>query len=250
MDEPNLDEHLSRIATLWTLVGRANEGPGANNRTAQQQVLERYGGAVRRYLGGVVRDPDLADELFQEFALKFLNGKLKGADPGRGRFRDYVKGVLFHLIADFHKRRSRSGKSLQEDHPGLAESPPSMLDVDRAFLTSWRDDLLSRTWAALEAWQTETGQPFFAVLRFRADHPDMPSPEMAEALSASLGKAVSAANVRQLLHRAREKFADLLLDEVVHSLESPTADVLEQELIHLNLLEYCRPALERRGRKG
>ena len=56
-----------------------------------------------------------------------------------------------------------------------------------------------------------------------------------------------AGGVRQTLHRARERFADLLLDEVIQSLDHPDAERLEQELIDLALLEYCRPALERRG---
>jgi hypothetical protein len=33
----------------------------------------------------MVRDPDTAAELFQEFACRFLHGDLHGADPGRGR---------------------------------------------------------------------------------------------------------------------------------------------------------------------
>jgi hypothetical protein len=72
---------------------------------------------------------------------------------------------------------------------------------------------------------------------------------MADALSRQLGKPLTAAGVRQTLHRAREKFADFLLDEVTHSLREPTSDQLEEELIIVGLLEYCRPALERRGRK-
>ena len=31
--------------------------------------------------------------------------------------------------------------------------------------------------------------------------------------------------------------------------ESPAAEQLEQELVELRLLDYCRPALERRGLK-
>jgi RNA polymerase sigma-70 factor (ECF subfamily) len=247
MEQSDLDAHLSRIATMWTLVRQAHEDEPSAARQAQAKMLERYGGAIRRYLQGVLRDPDAADELFQEFALKFLHGSMRGADPGRGRFRDFVKGVLFHMMADHHRRRGKQGHALPEDHPDLAVSPPSLLDVDRDFLTSWRDDLLARTWSALQAWQEESKQPFFTILRFRADHPDMPSPQMAQELNGILGKTVTAANVRQLLHRSREKFADLLLDDVVHSLEAPTADQVEQELIQLNLLEYCRPALERRG---
>jgi RNA polymerase sigma-70 factor (ECF subfamily) len=87
----------------------------------------------------------------------------------------------------------------------------------------------------------------YAVLRFRADHPEMRSPQMAEELAARLGRPCTPAGVRQALHRAREKFADLLLDEVTHSLEDPTAEHLEQELVDLGLLDYCRPALERHG---
>ena len=73
---------------------------------------------------------------------------------------------------------------------------------------------------------------------------------MAEHLTAQLRKPLTAVGVRQVLHRAREKFADLLLDEVAHSLDSPTAEQLEQELVELGLLDYCRPALERRRKHG
>ena len=65
-------------------------------------------------------------------------------------------------------------------------------------------------------------------------------------LSAAIGKSWTAAGVRQTLHRAREKYADLLLDEVAHSLENPTVERIEQELDDLGLLEHCRPALNRR----
>ncbi len=75
----------------------------------------------------------------------------------------------------------------------------------------------------------------------------MPSAQVAGELGARLGRPLTAAGVRQTLHRARDRFADLLLDEVVHSLDRPAVTHLEDELIELGLLEYCRPALERRG---
>jgi hypothetical protein len=52
--------------------------------------------------------------------------------------------------------------------------------------------------------------------------------------------------VRQTLHRAREKFAVLLLDEVARSLQTDDLDRIEQELIDLGLQSYCRSALTRR----
>ena len=52
-----------------------------------------------------------------------------------------------------------------------------------------------------------------------------------------------------VLQRAHAKFAELLLDQVAASLDEPTADDLEAELKALDLLKYCRSALERhRGR--
>jgi RNA polymerase sigma-70 factor (ECF subfamily) len=250
MAQEDLNQHLSQITTLWSLWCQAHQGPAEAARDAQRQLLERYGGAVRRFLGGVVRDTDLADELFQEFAFAFLHGDLRGADRQRGRLRDYVKGVLFHLVAKHHRRVGRAPGPLPDEYPEPAAGPPSLSDSDAEFLASWRDDLLARAWAGLAECERRAGQPFHAVLSLRRDRPELRSPQLAEALAARLGRPVTAAGVRQTLHRAREKFADLLLEEVLHSLEAPTAEQLEQELIDLGLLEYCRPALERRGRKG
>jgi hypothetical protein len=50
-----------------------------------------------------------------------------------------------------------------------------------------------------------------------------------------------------MLHRSRDEFAQLLLQEVADTLDDPTRFDTEQELIELELLEYCRPALERRN---
>jgi len=51
------------------------------------------------------------------------------------------------------------------------------------------------------------------------------------------------------LHRARQKFAALLLDEVAHSIERSTAEQVAEELADLGLLDYCQPALEQHGLK-
>jgi RNA polymerase sigma-70 factor (ECF subfamily) len=247
MEPESLNDRLSRIQTLWTLVRNAHEGPADAVRAAQQQLLDRYGGAVRRYLRGVVRDGDAAEDLFQEFACRVLKGDLHGADPERGRFRQYVKGVLFHLVADHHQAKKRQ-PAVGENLPEPAVGPPSMADLDRDLVQSWRDELLARTWQLLEDYQKVSGKPFFGVLRFRADHPKLSSDDMAGMLSKELGKPISAAGVRQTLHRARDKFADLLLDEVLHALDKPESGQVEEELIELGLLDYCRPALERKSK--
>lgn len=244
MQPASVETKLSRIETLWTLVCRLQQGTVVSAATAQEQLLKRYGGAISRYLLGALRDSESADELYQEFALRFVRGDLKGADRQRGRFRDFVKGVLFHLIADHHRRRQRRPLPLSADVPEPSATDDSTAESDRQFLENWRGELLTRVWNALFEHQAQTGQPFFAVLQFRAEHPDLRSEQMAQQLGPRLGKPVTAAAVRQTLHRAREKFAELLLDEVAQTLENPTVDQLEEELIDIGLHEYCRPALE------
>ena len=246
MNSPDANRHLSGISTLWSLVHQAHGAGRDEAGTAQRQLLDRYSGALRRYLLGALRDADAAEDLLQDFAYRFLHGDLRRADPQRGRFRDYVKGVLFHLIADYQKKRQRLPRQMPAEAVDPAVECAPDAEQERAFLANWRDDLLARTWSALAAGDEAKGQSFHAVLRFRAEHPQLRSHEMAEQLSRLLGKPLNAAAVRKTLERARDRFADLLLDEIAHSLSEATPEHLEEELIDLNLLDYCRDALERR----
>jgi DNA-directed RNA polymerase specialized sigma24 family protein len=247
MEQERPDPRLSRISTLWTIVAHAKGGPGEAVRAAQQELMRRYGRAVHRYLLGALRNSDAADELAQEFALSFLRGQCKGADPERGRFRDFLKGTLSHLIAAYYRRQAATAKPLPADGVNLAAT--STESDDRQFVESWRDELLARTWEALARIQNETGQPLHAVMSFRIKHPDLRSSRMAEQLSVELDRPVTADWVRQTLHRGREKFADLLLSEVADTLQDPTLQNLEEELADLGLLSYCQTALKRFGRK-
>ena len=247
MIDPVPEKNICNISTIWEEVARAHgqSVTSADSVTRAQQVLvDRYEGAVRRYLLAALRDRHAADEVFAEFALRLVQGAFRNADPEKGRFRDFVKGVLFHLIADHHRKRKRNMPALPEssvEDAGASDPAAS----DQEFLESWRAELLDRSWKALQKIQEETGQLFYAVLRFRAEHTEMRSPEMAERLSEQLGKPVNAAWVRQMLHRARDRFADLLLEETMHTLREPTVEQLEQELIDVGLLEYCKPALDK-----
>jgi DNA-directed RNA polymerase specialized sigma24 family protein len=249
MDDDEL--RLSRIQTAWSVVRRAH-GDHTAVQVAQQTLLDRYGGAVRRYALAALRDEDAADEVWQEFALRFVRGDLAGANPERGRFRAFVKTIVYRLIVDHQRRRKRRHRE-GPMHSNLAE--PAIGDEapaadDWMFTNSWRDELLARCWQRLDNEEKESGKPHHTVLRYRVDHPDLHSPELAAGLAERLGKPVNAGAARVLLHRARDAFAELLLEEVVQSLADDSLDSAEEELIELDLLEYCRPALDRRRGKA
>jgi len=146
------------------------------------------------------------------------------------------------LVSEYHRARKRRPAPLSPDAPEPA-AEDSAFDDDRAFIASWREELLERTWQAL----AEANPAFYTVLLHRIDHADASSAQMAEQLAARLGKAVNAAWVRKTLQRAHEKFADLLVEEVARSLETAEPEALREELEVLELLKYCGAALERRG---
>lgn len=251
----NYQEHLSRIETVWTMVIQAHGAQTSQITTAQEKIIERYSGAVYRYLLAVLRDRDAADEVLQEFALRVVKGGFRHANQDRGRFRDYVKTAVMRLVTDYYRRRKRrrpvfGGADIDNVGEVAAPSPTPDANFDESFITSCRDELLGRAWRGLQLMEESAGQPFYSVLNFRARHPETKSDAMAEALTDQLQpeKPFTAAGIRKTLERARQKFSELLLYEVSQMLGRHTPDELEEEVIELGLQPYCQSALSKRHR--
>jgi RNA polymerase sigma-70 factor (ECF subfamily) len=233
------DALLSEISTRWTLLRCAHAGSPEQAVAARELLWMRYKDAIRRYLASALHDSHAADDLAQEFGLRLVRGDFRGADPSRGRFRDYARSVLFRMVSQ-HRRRHMKTLARELQH---ATATVENDEREDRFRREWRSHLLARTWAALE----EVNPAQYSVLRFRAAHPELSSTEIAAELSGQLGKSLTAAGVRQLLVRARDSFARLLVDEVAQSLESPSREALQSELAELRLLTYCESLLERRA---
>lgn len=244
MDADGLQQRLSQISTAWSLLARAHQ-PLQGENAALAALVERYQASVYRYLLAATRNPDVADELFQEFALRLVRGDFGRVDAARGRFRDYVKSALINLTINHQKKKRPVALDASLGEPA---APQKAFDADVEFLDEWKKALLERTWEALAASQSADQPPFHFVLRFRTEHPDLSSSELTEHLNARLKPALpySEAALRKILQRGRDRFADLLLEEVGRSLGTTSIDTIEQELIDLGLASHCRRALERR----
>src|SRR3954471_23590821 len=134
MSPVDQDDRLSRIATRWTVVFQAHGQAATQAEAARHRLMLRYSGAAYRYLLGAVRDPDVAADLCQEFAVRFLRGDFRRADPGRGRFRDYLKRSLSHLVRDPHRARQAGPMALAPDAPEPAAADSA---VEPDFLSGW-----------------------------------------------------------------------------------------------------------------
>ena len=234
-------DRLSQLSTDWKALLAAHSQCTDAARASQYALVLRYCGAVYQYLLTATRDVHVADDLAQEFALRFVRGDFRRANAERGRFRDYVKSTLHHLLADHFRAKQRTPLPLPSEEV-LPSAGPISDSTSAVFVRHWRQVLLDRTWQELQQIDREG---LFVALRWKATHPDGKSADGANEISTLLNRTITPAGFRQLLHRAREKFAELLLQEVEHSLETTEASAVEQELAELGLLDYCRPLLDR-----
>ena len=219
--------------------------------SAQAALVERYQAAVYRYLLAAVRDLDMADELYQEFALRLGARRLWPCGP-EARPVSRLYQICCH--------QSGHGLSTETEEPApggsgarRAQAPAiEGFDSDREFLAGWRKSLLDRVWESMAAAQEPDGIPFYTILRFRTDHPELSGGGLVEQLNARLRptQPYADAGLRKILQRAREKFTDLLVEEVAHSMRAPSIDQLEQELIDLGFQAYYVAALCSGGGKA
>lgn len=244
MDEHEIRSRLSQISTRWSLLREAHGEARDSVQRAQAALFERYQGAAYRYLAAILRSADAADEVFQEFAVRFLRGQFRGATPDKGRFRQYLKTSLSRLATDHHRKRQRSAVPVA-DPAGNAGYLEAGEPEAAAFEECWRTELLENTWKALAEAQRESGSPYYAALRLYSENPAARSREIAARLNEELQpeRPFTEAGIRQTVHRARKQFAGLLIDEVAASISSDDLDEVEEELGALQLLGYCRSTL-------
>jgi Sigma-70 region 2 len=230
---------LDQIPTDWENLKKAHASYSVTSAGAARNALVlRYSGAIRKFLGVLVRDDQDADELSQEILVRMLRGDFARANPQRGRFRDYLAVAARNLVKGYWSRKNRhTGQDLDVNQfaaPETDEAPG-----DQELLATWRRSILDLTWSALEEYQrSHKGSVSFTLLRLRTDHAADDSEQLAVRLSEVLGRRVRADAVRQQLRRARLRFAQLLLEEVARGLDNPTPERVEEELIEIGLMDY------------
>lgn len=229
---------LDAISTRWSLI-RMARADDRDAQTARSALVLRYAKAVRAYVGGILKDRTDADELAQDVIVRLLQGDFAGADPTRGRFRDLLKTAVRNMVRHHWEKQSRRRPSHAELDL-IARDEPSA----DPWLASWQKTVLDHTWSALkDDDKNDRKASAYAVLRLRSELPDASSDELAIELSRRTGKEVLPANFRQLLRRARLRFAELLIDEVSSCLEDVNPDRVLDELSALELLEHVRDFL-------
>lgn len=234
--------HLSRIETQWAVVREAHDSQISGNQ-AQSELIDIYGPSIKKYLLASMRDPDAAAEVFQEFALRLIRGDFRNADSHKGRFRSMIKTALYRLMIDYYRRTKKQRKlGSSQEIESLAENESD--STDESFTLAWRQSLLNETWNRLEQLQQQTERPYFSVLRARVDFPKLTTKQLHQNLSETDKSIPAESAFRVFIHRARKRFAAILLEQVIASMNDPTDEQVEVELIELGLHHFCKPAMK------
>jgi RNA polymerase sigma-70 factor (ECF subfamily) len=234
-----LEPRLSALSTQWTLVVRAQAG-GEDAREALAVLLPRYCAAIYRYLMSIIRDEAIVEDLCQEFAYRFTRGDFRHARPDKGRFRDYIKTAIIHLVGEHRRKARHAEKLIPFDSRLFIPVTDDSMGPEAEFIEMWRKELLNRTWRAFEEISAGTPPTQYDVLRLKADDPNRTSAQLAELLTAKYKVELTVPNIRQMIHRARTQFAELLVAEVADSIPSKDPMEIDSELADLKLLIYVK----------
>ncbi len=240
-DREPLSGRLEEIGTEWGLLQQAHQA-GEGAPAARNALVIRYAGAIRNYVGALVKDPQEADEVAQELLIRLLRGQFAAADPQRGKFRHMLAVAARNLVRNYWQRKRRRQALELDDETLAAEQEPAPGEVEA--LAAWRQSLLDLAWKGLEEFErAHPGNIAWTVLRLRAEHPDDDSEALAARLSQRTGRRFQAAAMRQQLRRARKRFAQVLLEEVARGVQEPSPDRIVEELIEVGLMEYVQDFL-------
>jgi RNA polymerase sigma-70 factor (ECF subfamily) len=228
---------IAFTTTHWSVVLEARgESPAA------QQALERLCRTYWRPIYGFVRrqgaNPEEAKDLTQGFFALILERKdFQSVRQEKGRLRSFLLASLKHFMAN--ERRDAAtikrggGRTLiplddVESYDSSEFDRSDMLSPDLLYDRRWAFTVLDRVFARLrEESQRSLNPPLLQRLNtLLSDEPDRLS--QAE-IAREFGMTENA--VKQAFHRLRQRYRQLLREEVAHTVAMPAE--IEDELRHL-----------------
>ena len=230
------DGAVAFATTHWSVVLEAqSESPAAQE--ALEKLCRTYWWPIYGFVRRHGYSPEEAQDLTQGFfALLLERRDLDAVRREKGRLRSYLLASLKKFLAKAHRRamtlKRGEGRALVPLDELLAREradlePADTLTADRIFERRWALTLLEQVLTRLESEYRSAGNAklFDCLKESLSDEPGRRS--QAE-VAAELGMTENA--VKQAFHRMRQRYRQLLHDEIAQTVAVP-GDV-EDELRH------------------
>jgi RNA polymerase sigma-70 factor (ECF subfamily) len=224
--------------THWSVVLAAGRTDQAAAAAALERLCHEYWFPVYSFIRRKGRDAHQAEDLTQEFFARLLEKNwLESADPDRGRFRTFLLTAVSRFLAneqDKDRALKRGGGQrvlsfdAQDAEGRYLLEPSSDLTPEKIFEQQWAHQVLAVVLEKLQAEFDGGGRAgrFEAMKAYLLG--DRGAVSYAET-AARLGLSESA--VKSGIHRLRQRYGDLLREEIAQTVESPAG--IEEEIAHL-----------------
>jgi RNA polymerase sigma-70 factor (ECF subfamily) len=223
--------------THWSVVLEA-QGPTPVAQAALEELCRAYWRPIYGFVRREGTGPEEAKDVTQGFFALILERKdFQSVRQEKGRLRSFLLASLKHFMAN--ERRDAAaikrggGRTLIpldwiESYDSREFDRSDMLSADLLYDRRWAFTMLDRVFARLrEESQRLANAPLVERLNtLLSDEPDRPS--QAE-IAREFGMTENA--VKQAFHRLRQRYRQLLREEVAHTVATPAE--IEDELRHL-----------------
>lgn len=226
------------VTTHWSVVLTAGRTDTPRAREALARLCQTYWYPLYAYVRRRGCSPQDAEDLTQGFFARLLEHNWVGdADREKGRFRTFLLSALSHFLADeWDKARAkkRGGGVAPLPLPfdtaetRYGQEPAENATPEQHFERRWATALLEQVLRGLEQEYEQQGKAqLFAALHscLVGERATQPYAVLAE----KLGTSESA--VKSAVHRLRQRYRQLLREEIAHTVAGPGE--VDAEMRHL-----------------
>jgi RNA polymerase sigma factor (sigma-70 family) len=224
--------------TNWSVVLAAGHGSSTAIQHALEELCRAYWFPLYAFARRQGNSPEDAQDMTQEFFARFLTrGYFALADRERGRFRTFLLTCLKRFMTEEWRkanRQKRGGGEIvvpfdtEDAETRYSTGPREELSPDRLFDRRWAEALLERVLKRLRQDYDSTGRAevYQQLQQFLWGRgAEISYAEMGERLGLNEGA------VKVAVHRLRQRFRDLLREEVANTVEK--GDQVDEEMRHL-----------------
>lgn len=227
--------------THWSLVLRAGGNADSSVRQALEELCAAYWFPVYAFVRRQGHPAHEAEDLTQGFFARLLEKDLfASADPEKGRLRSFLLTCLRRYLADQRDRKFAAKRglvatfsldALRAEERYAAEPASPDLPPDRLFQRRWALAVVERSLRIIEEEFAQQGKgDLFSALRPWLGY-GKASQEPYEAVADRLG--IPAGTLKSHVSRLRERWREVLFQQVAMTLDDPTSDNIKAELAEL-----------------